>query len=256
MSDLSDWQQWRRSGRAHEFPQVTAVLGRAAGGGSGALVAQLSTGERAFVKSTTSPQGPRVCLNEYVVASCGLAIGGPVCRVILVEIPDELAGNFDGVSVTAGVASASIEVPGVHERRDLAFRGNDDNRRRHAGVVALYLWCFGNDPQWLYDPTQDHTTHSHDHGHYFPDGPNWSIGALVAAVAGLPGIPFSTDDLDGAELRRLAEALRTVDDRLLRALLDRVPIGWPVDDQELAYLGWFLDARRASVADRLEELAA
>jgi hypothetical protein len=255
MSDLTDWQRWRRSGREYEISQVTAILGRAPGGGSGALIAQLSTGERAFVKSVTSPQGSRVCLNEFIVGSCGLAIGGPVCRVLLVDVPHELAGDFNGVAVVAGVASASVEVPGVHERRDLAFRSSDDNRRRHAGVTALYLWCYGDDPQWLYDPSQDHTTYSHDHGHYFPSGPNWSTAALVTSAGALPGIPFSTDDLDASELRRLADVLRGVDGGLLQAILDRVPAAWPVTDEELAYLGWFLDVRRIGVADRLEELA-
>ncbi len=119
------------------------------------------------VKPLTNPQGPCVTVKEYVVARVGRLIGAPVCDVAVVKIPSDIAT----AKHPAGLAHGSRDVPGaVNLTGQLTHRHDDDNRRRHVGVHALYDWCWGADPQWLYDPADEWRLYSHDHGFYLPPG--------------------------------------------------------------------------------------
>jgi len=253
MADLGTWASWERTVRDGPFIKVSAVLGRAPGGGSGALLCRLSNGDKAYVKPLTSPQGPRVCLNEFVISAMGQLIGAPVCVVRLVEIAADLAGDYYGTAVAAGIASASLEVPGVLEGRDFVHRSEDDNQRRHAGVVALVDWCWGADNQWLYQGSDDNRIWSHDHGHYFPGGPAWTVDGLLNVVATANQPLGDLTNCSQAEVSRLATALRDLKAEDIQGILEWIPGDWPVTDAELTHLGWFLDLRRDDVADRLEE---
>jgi hypothetical protein len=81
----------------------------------------------------------------------GALIDAPVCEVAVIEIPPELEGaEFrPGFALQPGLASGSRHVEGVLEHRNLVHLEDDDNRARHAGVFALYDWCWGADDQWF-----------------------------------------------------------------------------------------------------------
>lgn len=134
----------------------------------------------------------------------------------------------------------------------MASRDRDDNAVRHAGVFALYDWCWGGDDQWLYEVTADRRLHSHDHGWYLPEtGPDWTEEALRRRMDE-PHVPqYPSQGLDAGEVARLAAALDDVSSADLRAVLQTVPAAWPVTGRELAALGSFLQRRAAAVAQRL-----
>lgn len=228
-----------------------------AAGGSGTFLGLGSDGRRWWVKPVNNLQGARVIVTESVVGRAGVLLGAPVCEVAVVRIPPEIAGwEFrPGAKLEASFAHASLAVDDAQELRALEYRQRDDNRRRHAGVLALYDWCWGGDDQWLYCETDDRKLYSHDHGWYLPEtGPNWSEGALMAHVDLPHPLACSSSDLDQTTLGQLADRLDTLKRSELARMLGGVPASWPASDSELEALGLFLERRAPAVAGRLRSL--
>lgn len=196
-------------------------------------------------------------MTEYLVASAGHLIGAPVCEVAIVAIPEEIAGwEFrPGAHLEPGFAHASLAVEDALEARSLDERARDDNRRRHAGVYALYDWCWGGDDQWLYCESDDRKVYSHDHGWYLPEiGPSWNEDSLLAHVDEPHQAHYPTEGLDAEELATLATRLRAPLRHPLVGLLETVPESWPVADEDLEALGFFLERRAPAVAARLDTM--
>jgi hypothetical protein len=97
--------------------------------------------------------------------------------------------------------------------------------------------------------------YSHDHGHYFPGGPAWTIAGLQQEVASSYALPTPPNGLDAGELERLANQLEAVVEQELVTVMSKLPDGWPVQDDELDALIDFLRDRRQPVAQRLRSLA-
>jgi hypothetical protein len=187
VSTPEDWRG-RLSGRADpgEPLRLVAPLDQSKEGSAGSFPARASDGRRWRVKPLNNFQSPRVCVNEYVVGRLGNAIAAAVCEMGIMEVTAAHAGwafkQGDPRGLEPGLASASLEVESVREERVLSHRTEDENRRRHAGVYALYDWCHGSDPQWLYQANDGNRLFSHDHGHYFPSGPGWTVASLQSAL--------------------------------------------------------------------------
>lgn len=237
--------------------QLEMPLGPSNTGGSGSFQARCSDGRRWWVKPLNNCQGsPRVVVNEFIVGRLGLLIGAPVCEVDVVRIgPDHVGWEFRaGHQLEEGLASGSRDVEGAHEAHQLDHRNQDDNQRRHVGAFALYDWCWGADPQWLFEAPAQERTHSHDHGYYFPDGPNWTGASLQREVSNSHALPQDPSGLLPAEKERVADRLGTLTADEIGAVLRQVPSSWPVTDEELADLGVFLEQRAPLVGERVRVL--
>ena len=228
-----------------------------AAGGSGTFLGLGSDGRRWWVKPANNLQGARVIVTESVVGRAGALIGAPVCEVAVVQIPAEIAGwEFrPGARLEPSFAHASLAIDDAQETRALEYRQRDDNQRRHAGVLALYDWCWGGDDQWLYCETDDRKLYSHDHGWYLPEvGPNWSEASLLEHIDTPHQLHGPSSDLDPTALRQLAERLESVTREELAAMLQGVPVSWSASDAELEALGFFLERRAPAVAGRLRDV--
>lgn len=225
-------------------------------GGSGVFLARASDGQRWWVKPENNLQGRKVSVTEYLVGSVGSLIGAPTCEVAVVRIPEEIAGwEFrPGATLEAGLAHASRDVEDVELRRSLDYRHQDENTGRHAGVFALYDWCWGGDDQWLYRHTEEHKVYSHDHGWYLPEtGPDWSENTLLNHLdePHQPGYP--KNDLNPHAIEAIATRLEEIDREQLIPILQSVPAAWAVTNTDLEALGFFLEHRAPSVAERLRQ---
>ena len=226
-------------------------------GGSGAFFAADSERRQWWVKPLNNNQDARVTVTEAIVAAVGSLIGAPVCDSSVVLLPAEIAGwEFrPGLSIQEGYAHGSRHVANAVEYRSLRDRERDDNAKRHVGVFALYDWCWGGDDQWLYAELEDAKLYSHDHGWYLPEtGATWDIGALIARAHEAHVAPWATAGLDAAEIADCAQRLRALQHEELAAVLRGIPTSWPVSNDELARVGWFLENRAPSVAARLESM--
>jgi hypothetical protein len=231
-------------------------LRQSASGGSGSFLVLANDGNRYWCKVLNNPQGQRVPINEQIVARIGMLIAAPVCTPELVYIPPTLAGweYRPGAMLVEGWAHGSLALEPVVETRTLQDRSSDNNARRHAGIYALYDWVGGSDPQWLVRGT-DSEYFSHDHGHYFPNGPNWDIASLAAAVGHPCPLGVPPAGLDAPELARLAAAIEATTLEEIEACVAKVPAAWPVTDVELGAVVSFVLDRRQPVADRLRAFA-
>lgn len=263
MVQLGDWSGLV-TGRTDDFDALLLIAPVAGAGGSwsGPFRATASDGHDYFVKSLDmTPPGEGASLAvEFVVAEVGRLIGAPVCHTSLIKIPQAIAGwePRPGTPLGAGLAHASRALERADEqgRPRLAARTQDDNRHRHVGVYALYDWCCGADGQWLYDLDNDRTLYSHDHGLYLPPAGKggWTIPDLVASADVPFELPDPRDGLSPTAIDQVAAALDAVDRASLGLIMNRVPASWPVADDELDALGWFLEHRAPAVAQRLRAL--
>lgn len=256
--DFSEWQG-TIDGRVDptDATVIEVPIKASAQGGSGTFLAADHDGTQWWVKPLNNNQGPRVTVTEALVAMAGELVGAPVCESRIVYLPPDLEGwQFrPGSEIESGYAHASRGVVDAVEHRTLQYRDRDDNARRHVGLFALYDWCWGGDDQWLYSEAADRETFSHDHGWYLPEtGPDWTAATLQARVDEVHVPPWPTDGLDPEAITAMCSRLRELPQDALRDRLLQIPASWPVDDQELEYVGWFLESRASEVADRLEAL--
>lgn len=265
VADIAEWEGLVRD-RSDGFDGLLMIAptpGAAAGASwSGPFRAIASDGEDYFVKALdTCPTGQEASLTiEYVVAQVGRLIQAPVCETSLIRIPEEVAGwePRAGILLQPGIAHASRALEHADEqgRPYLASRLQDDNPRRHVGVYALFDWCCGADPQWLYDIDNDRMIYSHDHGLYLPPAGQgkWTREDLIAHADTPYQLSDPRHDLSLAAIDEVAKALESIDRSTLATVLNSVPSSWPVTDSDLEALGWFLEHRTPAVADRVRNL--
>lgn len=218
-----------------------------------------SDGEIYWIKLPSDPQLRRVPTTEQLVAGMGLLIGAPVCDTRLMAIPQEFDGEKldNGTVLQSGVVHASRDVGNCSFDKwyEPQFRTQDDNRRRHAGYFALFDWCWGNDMQWLYGLQDDRKTYSHDHGHFLPGAPNWTVETLAQSAELSHELAADGDGLDDNELHRLAVRLDSLTMEEMASVVRKIPAVWPVTDEELENAAAFFDIRRKPTAGRLRDLA-
>lgn len=260
MSDSSDWAGLVTGHRSDvaDHTIVTVFPDQIGAGGSSPILVQADDHRTYWIKTLDNRQGDRVPITEQIVARCGNLIGAPTCEVALLEISTDF-DNFEignGRSLHAGIAHGSLDVSGALFERELTHREDDDNRKRHAYIYALYDWCWGGDDQWLFDTSNDHTIYSHDHGWYLPpNGPQWNIENLKRFV-GEPH-PCNSGTTDGitAELwNEVADRIESVKQSEIAGVLHKIPSSWPVNDADLEALGHFLEERKETVATRIRDI--
>jgi len=244
-------------GAPEEVLQIEQPLKPSVEGGSGVFLARASDGQRWWVKPENNLQGAKVIVTEYLIGSLGSLIGAPTCEVAVSQIPEELAGwEFrPGATLEAGLAHASRNVEDAQLLHSLDYRQQDDNRRRHVGVFAIYDWCWGGDDQWLYCHSAEHRIYSHDHGWYLPEvGPEWSESALLSRINEAHPPSYPKNDLDPSAITQIAGVLEQIDKEKLVPILMSVPTSWAATNTDLEALGFFLERRAPAVADRLRQI--
>jgi len=227
-------------------------------GGSLPFKALGSDGNVYWIKMIDNRQSARVPVTEQVIAGAGRIIDAPVCETTLVAIPSDFDGDVldNGTMIQAGTAHGSLDLPRCSFEKwyEPQHRLRDDNRRRHAGYFALYDWCWGDDMQWLYDLKDDWKTYSHDHGHFLPGSPSWTVESLLESVEIPHSVGTDGGNLDENELETLAAKLEGDLRSDLITVLNSIPDDWPVSRQELEAIGWFLEYRGSEVAMRLRQI--
>ncbi len=260
--DRNQWKGTLKGRRGNEAGiTLKAPLQASKGGGSGAFLASGDDANDYYVKVINNGQSPRVPISEQIVGRAAQLIGAPVPQVTTIRIAAEFVGwefkprdaNRE-YKLEMGIAHAIREVSGCSEIRSMGYRSDDDNVRRHAFVYAIYDWCSGSDPQWLLAGNEQNAYYSHDHGHYFPNGPSWSADKLERHISDVNPFPGSTDGIPKETWTEVAEHVAAVTKGQILDVLSQIPTSWPVTDAELETMGFFLASRAISTSDRLKTL--
>ncbi len=83
----------------------------------------------------------------------------------------------------------------------------------------------------------------------------WTRQDLVNQADQAHELPDPRSGLAAEEAKKVALALEQVTRADLAKVLSSIPASWPVSDDDLEALGWFLEHRAAAVAARVRNLA-
>jgi hypothetical protein len=243
------------AGRRHDRAslQVQVVFNAAGNGGSRPFLVLGSDNRQYWVKALNNPQSPRVPVNEQIVGRVGALIGAPVCGASIIRIPATIAGwqVTPGYVLAEGLAHASLAEEPVTQIGALQYRTDDDNVTRHVAILALSDLCWGEDLQWLVKSSDENRYFSHDHGYYFPQGPNWTRADLEANVDVAHELADNGAHITLAAARSVANAVESVTREALANAIAGVPQSWLVSDEELETIGYFIEERASQVAARI-----
>lgn len=256
------------TGRRQDAPTAIAIeslLPRVPGGGSadqpgssGAFKVVDDRDRVWWAKSLDNLQSERATLADAIIGSVAPLIEAPVCTAAILEYPQGRSAveMANGVTLEPGYYHGSLEVGSALDSWEVEHSTRDDNERRWTRMAALWDWCWGGDAQWLYAQTHDYMLYSHDHGHYLPGvDHDWTVDDLRRDVHQPHVLTKAQHILRSNQeyCASVATALRNVTHEQLANALATLPATWRVTDEELDYVGWFLDERREDVAKRLEQ---
>ena len=245
-----------------DWPVISIMSRPSPGGASGAFLGIDCNSKQWWVKPLNNGLWEQTIVTDYIVGKLGILIGASVCDVAVVVINEDLEDQVfrpaSGLKLQAGLAHGSRHLEDAIEKRsNLLHRDRDDNSRRHAGLFALYDWCWGDDDQWLHCGSQDMATFSHDHGLYLPRRQGergWTVDALEENRE-TPHMPkWDRTGLDENEIARITTRFRNMSPAEIEEILCTVPSSWPVSDNELTALRNFLICRLGPCADRLDNV--
>ncbi len=191
---------------------------------------------------------------EQVISRLGVLLGISVVQPYLVRIPVgmKLPTMSNSRDAQPGLAHAARAYESCVEKKAPPERRNeDDNRRRHVGIFALLDLARGGDLQYLYDANAYGAIVSHDHGLYVCQTGTMDVTAMIAAVADAGVSGGDSAGLDVAEINRLADRLDGLTAAEVLGIVNLVPPEWPVTDEQLGTLAWFLYTRAKPVAARV-----
>ncbi|MGC8541997.1 MAG: hypothetical protein ACP5QA_15410, partial [Phycisphaerae bacterium] len=149
--------------------------------------------------------------------------------------------------IPVGVCHGSRFLKGVSENREpFRYLNVPENRIRFARLAILYGWAFvASDHQFLYRKEPPNLVFSHDHGHFFPGGPNWSVESLTKASAARPDSTILEKcDFTEAEINEALDSLRVVEASHIAHAVAQPPDTWGLSLDDRIALACYLDARR------------
>lgn len=202
-------------------------------------------------------QQERMVTNDQIVGELANEIEAPVPEVDLIHVPEMLVQNESQMDhLEPGTAHAMKWIDNVSGKdQDVKYRDKGDNPARFASLAILFGW-FGSerDEQFFYKKHDPNRVYSFDHGHFFPDGPEWSPQDLKSAAdaEAHPDIVnpcnLTDDDLESA-----AEHLTNVNDEAIANAVGQVPNEWGIDMDERIVVAKFLAQRRDELISKYVE---
>ena len=150
----------------------------------------------------------------------GLLLGAPVTNVQIVDLTRLIEVEKNLTHLSFGTAHGSVFVPDCFDSRDLIATSDARNRSRLALLAVLYGWTEASDRQFLFSNTRPRLIYSVDHGHFFPNSPNWTVENLLEANNAQVDKFFSKEcNFTPAEINQALDALAQINEaRIIRHL--------------------------------------
>jgi hypothetical protein len=193
----------------------------------------------------------RSIVNDHVVGMLGALLEAPVAEVRLVTIPPDLVQVESALRhIPPGVCHGSLWIPGCRELEvgTESEIGVPENSLRFARLAVLFGWVGGKDRQFICHETPPPLVYSVDHGHFFPDGPNWTTEGLLGAPKALPdGTLRRRARLAMSEVTTACQALASVLPGQLAKVVAQPPDEWGISLGERVALASYLERRRSEL---------
>lgn len=198
-------------------------------------------------------QNGKMIVNEQIVAHLGFRLGAPIPPVGLIDVPLVLITNCpDMHHMQSGVSHGSQFISDCTQRID-AIDHIDNNKMRFASLHVLYSWIHTNDRQYIYSNQAPNEVYSVDHGHFFPNGPNWTIDSL--SKAGPPAFcpEYSVFNLKPEDYRDTLTRLGKITDEDIVQIVAQPPVEWACSIDEKATLAAYIYKRIPPVLSLFNE---
>lgn len=194
-------------------------------------------------------QAGRMIVTDQVVGYLGRAMGAPVGDVCTVDVPAELIKAEPQMGhMPPGVAHGCRLIADATNQPGVAYASEPQNRPRFALLSILYGWMEAFDHQLLYEDEPPHLVHSVDHGHFFPDGPQWTRMSLLKGKFAEPdAILTGACSLKTPDFRGACVHLRGIDDAVIARAVAQPPDSWGIQMPERVALAQYLARRRAQL---------
>jgi hypothetical protein len=252
-SKAIDWQELlkKATGREKTAAAVTFVRRRADTASHPVYVVCDDSKTYVVKPLRNDAEQGRMLFTDQIIARFGGLIGAAVPRVSLVTISQALIDlnphPHQGLGhCKVGISHGSELLKDVTERIDpVQHVADDDNRNRFASLGILHGWMGPSDRQFLYEVVDPFRVWAVDHGHFFPNGPNWSLASLVNA--GPPQVPadlVAACSFSAEELNVACSTLVRVTDEEIGRILAIPPDDWGVKVDERIGLAKYLSTRR------------
>lgn len=191
----------------------------------------------------------RQIVNEQIVARLGLLLGAPIPETKIVEIPDELIKLEKNLAhITAGTAHGSLYLRDTYFDRCLIATSEPVNRPRLALLAVLYGWVGENDRQYLFTNNPPRLIYSIDHGHFFPNSPNWTANDLaIAQDAQIDPVFVSECNLTPSEIEQALEALANINEAAIVDAVAYPPTEWGLTIDERTMMMQYLIKRQLQI---------
>lgn len=194
----------------------------------------------------------RQIINDQIVARLGSHIDAPVGRPAIVNIPQELIdiqpNHFEDFD--AGTAHGTEFVEDCFDSYDL--RSIDDNRIRLLTLALLFGWTHANDQQFIYKRPSPYTVYSVDHGHFFPNQPNWRVQDLENDLSAILDPYFNQCHFLADELNIVYDILNNVTEEAIVQAVAFPRYEWGITSEEKLGMINYLKKRKKELQNHLE----
>jgi hypothetical protein len=254
---LDEWNaQIRIAASKRPIPiRADSYLNKLNGSISRAFVVKGSDGKKYAVKGTQDRTGVapfdirRPLCNDQIVGRLGRDMGAPVPEVVFVELTAAFIAANPSISyMHAGICHGQILMDTCSEKLGIQHCDVPDNRSRFAAIALLYGWIPAGDRQLIYEKSPPYLVYSVDHGHFFPQGPQWTVATLKTAIAPSPDSGLVTAcKLTAADIIGALKGLSSLSSNDIATAVG-MPIDlWGLSPIERAEVADYLDKRRAAM---------
>jgi hypothetical protein len=202
-------------------------------------------------------QAGRQIVNDQLVARLGELLQAPVGKPAIISIPRELIDNEPNLSdFRAGTAHGTRWIENCSDVRcfsasDLIATDAPDNRSRLVLLAVLYSWTHANDHQFLYKKNPPRLIYSVDHGHFFPNSPNWRVEDLENdTFEGFDAI-FDHCNFNESELAEARERLEAIAESQILQIVAAPPPDWDFTIEERVAMMAYLVKRQQELIEFL-----
>lgn len=190
----------------------------------------------------------RQIVNEQIVSRLGLLLGAPVTEVQIVDITKLLEVEKNLNHMATGTAHGALFVPDCFDSRDLLATSDKENRSRLVFLAVLYGWTGANDRQFLFRNTPPRLVYSVDHGHFFPNSPNWTVQDLLDNYYAQPDIFLSEEcSFTPQEINQALDVLSHVKEAEIIDTVAFPPTDWGITIDERIMMVEYLIKRQQSL---------
>lgn len=199
-------------------------------------------------------QAGRQIVNDQLVARLGKLLKAPVGKPEIIFIEQELIDinpkNLN--SFKAGKAHGTLWIEDCRDEYTLIATDVPENRSRLVLLATLYGWTCANDHQFLFKRNPPRLIYSVDHGHFFPNGPNWSIEDLLKASPACLDFYFNDCNFTPDELNHAYQKLIAITEEQLIEIISVIPIEWNFTIEKRVAIMEYLIIRQQKLSGDLQ----